>query len=316
MALSAPPLTERAAKAWRLLCLLAEHRRQGRLPAAPAGVRLRPSGGLQCLEVDASGVQAVLRPGGLTAPADAPPAVQALLALYGPLFAADRPSRLIAHLGQSVDGKIATPGGDSCYVTGPPNLVHLHRMRALSDAIVVGAGTACADRPRLTTRLVSGANPVRVIIDPERRVPADLPLFHDAAAPSLRVCARELRLSEEGEDVIGLERAAGGLNLPALVSTLRARGLRQLFIEGGGVTVSRFLEAGLLDRLQLTVAPLIIGEGRPALRLPAAERLSACRRPPARVYSLGDDVMWDFDLRAGQAAPDDAETEMLPRLMW
>ena len=79
----------------------------------------------------------------------------------------------IGHLGQSIDGYVATRSGDSSYVNGPENILHLHRLRALCDAVVVGAGTIAADDPRLTTRLVTGANPVRVILDPELAAPAD-----------------------------------------------------------------------------------------------------------------------------------------------
>jgi riboflavin biosynthesis pyrimidine reductase len=86
------------------------------------------------------------------------------------------------------------------------------------------------------------------------------------------------------------------MNLGTLISLLRRRGLRRLFIEGGGVTVSRFLAAGLLTRLQVTVAPVIIGEGRPGLRLPRLERLDAALRPPARQFCMGQDVLFDLDL--------------------
>ena len=79
----------------------------------------------------------------------------------------------IGHLGQSLDGFIATHSGDAISVTGPENILHLHRLRALCDAVVVGAGTVAADNPRLTTRLVAGSNPVRVILDPACRLPAD-----------------------------------------------------------------------------------------------------------------------------------------------
>src|SRR5204863_7939602 len=96
---------------------------------------------------------------------------RALLDLYLPVSSAT-PGRpvTVGHLGQSLDGFIATPSGDSQFVTGDANLTHLHRMRALSGAIIVGAGTVAADNPQLTTRLVNGPNPLRVIVDPARRL--------------------------------------------------------------------------------------------------------------------------------------------------
>ena len=69
-----------------------------------------------------------------------------------------------------------------------------------------------------------------------------------------------------------------------------------MFVEGGGVTVSAFLEAGLLDRLQMAVAPLIVGSGKPAIRLEPKDVLSDCQRPAYRVFRMGGDVLFDCDL--------------------
>src|SRR5687768_15840361 len=89
--------------------------------------------------------------GGYAAAPTAPTAVQPLLELYGPLCVADpRQTLTVAHLGQSLDGHIATASGDSYYVTGPDNVQHLHRLRALCAAVVVGARTVERDDPRLT----------------------------------------------------------------------------------------------------------------------------------------------------------------------
>jgi riboflavin biosynthesis pyrimidine reductase len=83
------------------------------------------------------------------------------------------------------------------------------------------------------------------------------------------------------------------LNLRELSRRLRERGLFGLFIEGGGLTVSAFLEQGLLDRLQITVAPLIIGSGRPGLTLPPIRDLHQGLRPRHRRYVMGEDVLFD-----------------------
>jgi riboflavin biosynthesis pyrimidine reductase len=77
---------------------------------------------------------------------------------------------------------------------------------------------------------------------------------------------------------------------------LVAQGLRVLFVEGGGVTVSRFLAQGLLDRLHVALAPVLIGEGRRGVHLPASGRMADCLRPAGRVVRLGEDMLWDFDL--------------------
>lgn len=220
----------------------------------------------------------------------------------------------IGQLGQSLDGCVATHGGDSNYVNGPEMLVHLHRLRALCDAVIVGAGTAALDNPQLTTRRVAGPHPVRVLLDPGLGLPATLRVFRDREAPTLLACDAE-RAAEAAErvgvdqvlGVPGLMRPDGSADLRALQAALLRRGLGVLFVEGGGVTVSRFIAQGCLDRLHLSIAPVIIGAGRPGLQLARSEAMRDCLRPAGRVFRMGADVLWDLDLRGAsekvQAAP-------------
>jgi diaminohydroxyphosphoribosylaminopyrimidine deaminase / 5-amino-6-(5-phosphoribosylamino)uracil reductase len=226
-----------------------------------------------------------------------------LLELYLPISSAtaERPIT-IGHLGQSLDGFIATPSGDAISVTGPENILHLHRLRALCDAVIVGAGTVVADNPRLTTRLVAGSNPVRVILDSACRLPPAHTVFNDRAAPTLRVCAAGnpavAVARARGEDILEVAADEGALDLADLLRQLRALGFNRVFVEGGGVTVSSFLNADLLDRLHIAIAPLLIGEGRPAIRMPPRLRLQDCLRLQHRVYRAGADILFDCDLRA------------------
>ena len=228
------------------------------------------------------------------------PVVAELLALYLPICLAPRSSGLcIAHVGQSLDGQIATATGASRNVTGPENIRHLHRLRALSDAVLVGACTVERDDPQLTTRLVAGANPVRVVIDPTLRLSTARRMFQDAAAPTLIVCrqgARRNGARAPHVEVVEVPGEGPVLAPAAIIAALRQRGLDRLFIEGGGITVSRFLEARVLDRLHVTISPIFIGAGRRGLLLPAIDDLGRALRPKATRFGLGQDVLFDCQL--------------------
>jgi diaminohydroxyphosphoribosylaminopyrimidine deaminase / 5-amino-6-(5-phosphoribosylamino)uracil reductase len=186
--------------------------------------------------------------------------------------------------------------------------------------------------PQLTTRLVPGPNPVRVVIDPDRRLGEHYRVFTDGAAPTLLVCRADAAARQEGHDaapvrheaaparhgaahVLAIGERDGALDLAALLAALHARGYPRVFVEGGGRTVSAFLAAGLLDRLQIAVAPLLIGDGRPAIRLAAPGRLGECRRPRFRVYRMGDDMLYDCDLAAPAFAPSGPDGDDEPPLV-
>jgi riboflavin biosynthesis pyrimidine reductase len=83
----------------------------------------------------------------------------------------------------------------------------------------------------------------------------------------------------------------------SLIAMLKTLGLRRILVEGGGITVSRFLEAGAVDRLHVTVAPILIGSGKPGLTLPPIESLDSAIRPTCRHFRLGADMLFDLDLR-------------------
>ena len=246
----------------------------------------------------------------LAGPWDA--AARELFDLFKPLLdgaAGGTQPFVLAQLGQSLDGCIATRSGESAFVSGPECLQHLHRLRALSDAVIVGAGTVVADNPRLTTRLVPGPNPLRVLLDPALGLADHVRrahVFTDTTVPTLWLC--DSRWAARAASLVGAERvlAVPGLRrddgVPALAEACKAlaqRGLRRLFVEGGGVTVSRFLSQRLLQRLHLGLAPVLIGDGRRGLHFAGAPRLADCARPRCRVYAMGVDRLWDLDLREG-----------------
>jgi riboflavin-specific deaminase-like protein len=206
---------------------------------------------------------------------------------------------VVGQLGQSLDGRIATETGHSKYINGPAGLEHLHRLRSLVDAVVVGVGTAVADNPQLTVRRVAGPHPVRVVIDPNGRLRDDARLFTDNGVRRLVVTAQGSRCAPpRGVEAIALPTVGGHIAPAAILRALAGCGLRRILIEGGANTVSRFLVAGCLDRLHVTVAPIILGGGGPGLILPPLERADDAQRMPMQVYRIGDDALFDCDLSA------------------
>ena len=206
---------------------------------------------------------------------------------------------LIAQCGQSIDGRIATPSGHSHYINGEAGLIHLHRLRALVDAVVIGVGTALTDDPRLTVRRVTGPNPARVVIDPQARLP---PTARVLAADGIRriviTTAGITTALPNKVEVVPLIGEKGGIAPIAIARALAARGFRRILVEGGADTVSRFLAAGCLDRLHVLIAPIILGSGRPSLTLPTIERIDQAMRTSVRAHILDTDVLLDCDLSA------------------
>lgn len=218
-----------------------------------------------------------------------------LTGLYGPLVG--RRTLVLAQLGQSLDGHVATSTGHSHYVTGPASLVHLHRLRALVDAVVVGWRTALADDPRLTVRRVEGPDPARVVLDARDELPLERALF-EADGRVVRVVAAEARdvRARAGTEVLRVPAPRGRFDPHEVVAALAAAGLPRILVEGGGRIVSSFLGAGALDRLHVAVAPLVTGEGLRGLGLPGVASLEHALRPPARVRVMGEDALFDLDL--------------------
>lgn len=229
-----------------------------------------------------------------------PAAEPELVERYGPLVA-HRGPLVIAQLGQSLDGFIASRTGHAEYVTGPEDRKHLHRLRALVDAVLVGVGTVAADDCRLTVRAVPGPHPTRVVLDPSARAPAGSAVLTDGAAPTVWVVGSgapvPARLAPH-VDVLRVPAPPHRLNPHEVLTALARRGLGRVLVEGGGRTVSSFLEAGALHRLYLTTAPMLIGDGVPGIRFRGAQHLSGALRAPARRFPLGDDLCTELTFRA------------------
>jgi len=223
---------------------------------------------------------------------------QLALNLYGPLVSANDDTCIFAQVGQSLDGRIATVSGDAQDVSGANGLEHLHRLRALADAVVIGVKTALHDNPQLTVRLASGANPARVVIDPDGRLPDDAKVLADDGVRRIIVQAVD-RPRPDGVEVITLPRN-DWIAAKDIVAALHKTGLKRILIEGGAITIAQFLEAGLLDRLHVAIAPLLIGAGPQGLTLAPVPSLAQAWHLQTQTYSLGSDVLFDCAFKAGQ----------------
>jgi diaminohydroxyphosphoribosylaminopyrimidine deaminase / 5-amino-6-(5-phosphoribosylamino)uracil reductase len=217
---------------------------------------------------------------------------------------ADRPF-VVAQLGQSLDGRIATPTGESRWINRHAALTHVHQVRATVDAVMVGIGTVAADDPILNVRHVTGRNPARVVIDPSGRMSAKARcLLADDGCRRIVIRAKDAKGAGKlptGVELIELAHDGTTLNPAHIIAALFERGLKTTLVEGGAWTVSSFIDAGVVDRLHVLVAPMILGSGKTGLALAPIQRLVEARRPVTQVQVLADgDVLFDCDLRTSR----------------
>lgn len=197
--------------------------------------------------------------------------------------------------GASLDGRLATADGSSQWITSEEARTDAHRLRAESDAVMVGSGTQRIDNPHLAVRHVDAARqPLRVVVDTEARTPADARLLDDVA-PTLIAIAEDADASHlEGHATIErLPRAAdGGLDLSALLRALGKRGVRRILLEGGPTLAGSFVTAGLVDEVVAYIAPALIGGGGlSALGGQGAPSIDQVRRfKLVEVIRIGPDV--------------------------
>ena len=176
-------------------------------------------------------------------------------------------------LAATLDGRIATRTGQSRWITGPAARAWVHRLRARSDALLVGSETALADDPELTARRGERvvARPVRILLDSRLRVPPEAKIFAPAQGARTLVLTRSAArgrraLEAAGAELIDLPGGAGQLDLKAGLAALGDRGLTTLLVESGGGLAAALLRADLVDEIHWIVAPRLIGgDGRPAV---------------------------------------------------
>jgi len=210
---------------------------------------------------------------------------------------------VIAKFAMSLDGKIATASGDSRWISGEAARSYVHELRRNVDAIIVGVNTVLADDPQLTARSdsgeVSGCQPLRIIADAQGRTPASARVFSTTGHTLLAVAedikpAKARRLEQAGAELIRLPNEEGLVDLKALFKLLGQRQVTSVLAEGGGQLVGSLFDQGLVDKVVVFIAPIIIGgaNARAAVAGQGVDKVSqALRLKQVRIEMLDQDIM-------------------------
>jgi GTP cyclohydrolase II len=229
-------------------------------------------------------------------------------ALLGDVRAAgDRPYVVLKYA-QTLDGRIATGGGDSKWISGPEERRVSHALRAACDAVLVGAGTVVADDPLLTVRMVPGASPIRVVLDSRLRVPAGARVLGPDAATIVLTGERSdpdrrAALRRQGVRVEAVRETPDGIDLADGLARLLALGIRSVLVEGGAHVITSVLRGRMADRMVVAVAPLLLGDGTEAVGdLGATQVADGLRLLDRTVHHVGADLLVAGNLEGARPA--------------
>ena len=235
-----------------------------------------------------------------TSPIDTSPIdIMALLGDVRPRV--DRPFVALKYA-QTLDGRIATSTGDSKWISGDEERQMSHALRAACDSVLVGVGTVVLDDPELTVRMVSGASPMRTVLDTTLRVPPAAKILGPGAATTVITTARSdpnrrAELRQQGVRVEVVAEHAGRVSLRAALATLRESGTESVLVEGGSEVITGLLAAGLVDRIIVAVAPIVIGTGTEAVNSLGIEHVAdGIRLGNRSILPVGDDVVLAWDV--------------------
>jgi diaminohydroxyphosphoribosylaminopyrimidine deaminase / 5-amino-6-(5-phosphoribosylamino)uracil reductase len=173
---------------------------------------------------------------------------------------------IISKVAMTLDGKLATHNGHSKWITGAEARESVHQLRNNVDAIMVGIGTVLADDPELTTRLPEGGkSPIRIILDSNLRIPLDAKVTDTSEAKTWIITSetadqqKKDLLKEKGLEVFVVPSGENGLYLPELLARLYENGITDVLLEGGSELNGTFLQAGLINKFLIFIAPKLLG---------------------------------------------------------
>ncbi len=201
---------------------------------------------------------------------------------------------------QTLDGKIAAADGSTSRISSPESLKLAHQLRAAHDAILVGVQTVLKDNPELTTRLVRGRNPLRIILDSTLRIPLDSQVLknQDKARTLIAATPRATKQKLAALKKMGIEVLItppdkdGHVDLKKLLKTLGERDITSLLVEGGGAVITSFLRLNLMDKLVAIIAPKILGKGTDSVGdLNITDLSKAYKLTFDKVYRSGEDIV-------------------------
>jgi riboflavin-specific deaminase-like protein len=201
---------------------------------------------------------------------------------------------------QTLDGRIATAAGHSRWVSSAESQKLAHKLRAQNDAILAGAGNIVKDNPELTTRLVKGRNPLRVVLDSNLRIPTDVKVFKnlDKAPTVLATTAWDAKEKLGERRALGLDveivppDADGRVDLKALLKALGKREISSVLVEGGAETITSFLRLGLADKIVAIIAPKIMGKGTETIgELNITDMSQVLKLNFTKIYRSGVDII-------------------------
>ncbi|HCC68298.1 MAG TPA: bifunctional diaminohydroxyphosphoribosylaminopyrimidine deaminase/5-amino-6-(5-phosphoribosylamino)uracil reductase RibD [Nitrospiraceae bacterium] len=208
---------------------------------------------------------------------------------------------VILKVAQSLDGKIATPAGESRWITGEKAQNYVHKLRSSVDAVLVGIGTVLKDNPSLTSRIPGGRDPYRIIIDSFLRIPLDAKvLIHNSDAKTIIATTRDAEkekinsLKAQRVNILVIKDINGKVDLKALMKELGKLDITSVMIEGGSSINASAFQSGIVDKVMFFTAPKIIG-GRDAISSIGGEFTGTLKNSikmhNLKVKKIGEDIL-------------------------